>query len=162
MLDWCLWIARRASIVLEYPRTRRLVDALAANKHWAIDTTNPVRTTQLQQERRHLIQRFLDDPGYAPEGFVRALHEGDRDVFPPITYQRYMGGPFRRQQAFLRGESLAHVTLAVSFAVLYLLARLDAWVWAPTFIHAALWAWVILLLADIVWSSYLSPCHGSE
>ena len=156
MLERCLWLARCASVVLERARIGRFVSALEIRQEWELTTPDPVRAGQLRQERRRLIQAFLDDPGYVTEGFVRVLHGAHPDVFPALMYRQYVAGPYRRHQALLRGESLAHLAGAGLFSVLSVLARLNAWVWAPLLMQTGAWIWMVLLFADIVWCTYLS------
>jgi hypothetical protein len=156
VLDRCLWLVCYVGRLLEHGRIKSLVAALEARQEWELSTTNPVRAGQLQQQRRRLIQRFLDDPGYATEGFIRILHMVHSDVLPAGMHRRYLAGPYRRHQTILRAESLAHLTVAVLFALLTLLARLNMWVSAPTLMSALAYIWIALFLADVIWCVFLS------
>ena len=156
MLDRCLWLVRYIGRLVEHHRIKSLVAALEARQEWELSTPNPVRAGQLQQQRRRLIQRFLDDPGYATEGFLRVLHVVHSDVFPAVMHQRYVAGPYRRHQAILQVESLAHLTVAAVFVLLSLLARLNAWGWAPMLMSALAYIWIALFLADVIWCLFLS------
>ena len=161
MFDRCLQLVRCTALPLERRRIHRLLDGLDARLEWQLATPDPLRAGQLLQQRRHLIMRFLEDPGYATPGLLRILHGAHPDVFPRGTYERYMAGPFERQQAFLRCESVGHVVVAGLFALLLVLGLIHAWVWAPALMMGLLWSWITLFLADAVWCTYLSAIARS-
>ena len=156
MTDWGLVLAGPVGALARKGQLQSLTRLLRAYKAQAEAADNRADACRHLIERRHIVEEFLEDPGYADENVLRKLHEVAPDALTASELVSYLLGPWIRHCKLRLAETLLHLTVIVQTGILL------GWLWSgaillfPQLAEALLSAWVLLLYADLIWTMYAS------
>ena len=137
-------------------RVRSLFRVLDYYEAEANSAPSPTKAYEYTQERRHVIQEFLEDPGYADEGTLELVRAKAPDALSASELQTYRVGPWLRHCALRFAETLVHLTVLAQTVALVLGLWTGSVARFPLAAEWLLSVWAILLYADAMWTFYVS------
>ena len=156
MADWGLLLAGPLAQWNRSFRVRSLSRVLDYYDARAKSARSANEAYENQEERRHVIEEFLEDPGYADEATFEAIHAAAPDALGAEELATYRSGPWQRHCALRLAETLVHLTLLLEGIALVMSLWTGTVARYPVAAEMSVAVWAILLYADLIWTVYLA------
>jgi hypothetical protein len=156
MADWGLVLASPVAPLARRIQLHSLLRVLRYYEAQAASAPSASKAYENSEERRHVVEQFLEDPGYADEATLEAIHAIAPDALSAAELETYRFGPWLRHRALRFAETLLHATLVAQTMALVV------GLWSgnvsrfPLIFETLVSIWVILLYLDLIWSVYIS------
>ena len=158
MRSWWLILGAIHGLGLhEWNEARQQLELVGGYEQVAQRDGDELAVIGYRQERQAIVGRFLEDPGYADEGFICDIQSRAPDIFTPHMLEQYFILRWPKHLVLLASNTAVHVlTFGLTGLELALLSSgalrlLPAWLTA-----SMLWTTIAAIYLDFAWCPGIS------
>ena len=158
MRPWWLMVGAIHGLGLhEWNEARQQLELVGGYESVAQEEGDELAVLGYRQERQAIVGKFLEDPGYADEGFVCDIQSRAPDIFSPHMLEQYFVLRWRKHLALLASNTVIHaVTFGLVGLELGLLASGTFRLLPASLIATSLWTMIATIYLDFAWCPGIS------
>src|SRR5579883_2649150 len=156
MADWGLILAGPVAALDRHFRVGSLFRVLDYYERLANAAPSSAAALEYRLEPAHVVEEFLEDPGYADEATLELVRTKVPDVLSAGKLQTYRVGPWLRHCALRFAETLVHLTVLAQTVALVIGLLTGSVARYQLAAESLLSVWAILLYGDAIWTYYVS------